>query len=175
MKNITDNLLLCNLYQIKEERGYYINRKEIHGKYDINIGLESMYGVNKICSVIVEKNIFSKYNLREIITNIPIDTIYDVDNEFCSVDWLKHTVKGNKNEYDTFILVPLEQKEITADKLEEYINEHSDVEKFKADLEELLKKGKNNHVNMKNIKMEKNKEEEKRVQSLLKRVKKRRK
>ena len=74
MKRTLDKLLLCDLYQISENQGY-IDKAEIHGKSPIGCELYRNSFVNKICSVIVKKNEFSKYNLKEILTGIPINIV----------------------------------------------------------------------------------------------------
>lgn len=167
MKKTLDKLLLCDLYQISENQGY-IDKAEIHGKNPIGYELYCNSFVNKICSVIVKKNGFSKYNLKEILTGIPINTIYEALDEYSSCDWYNHTARGIKSEYDTFILVPSIKKEITVEKLEKYINDHKDVQNFKMDLEELLKNGFNSHVNKKLVEIKKVKENDAKVKKLLK-------
>ena len=167
MKRTLDKLLLCDLYQISENQGY-IDKAEIHGKSPIGCELYHNSFVNKICSVIVKKNGFSKYNLKEILTGIPINTIYEASDEYSSCDWYNHTVRGIKSEYDTFILVPLIKKEVTVEKLEKYINDHKDVQDFKIDLEELIKKGSNSYVNKKLAEIKKVKENDVKVKKLLK-------
>ena len=169
MKKTLDNLILCDLYQVKEDIGY-IDCHEFHGKYGIE--LDRYYSINKIGSVIVYKSKRFRYNLKEIITGIPIDTLYEKYKGNAWNNSYDYIVDGKKSEYDTFLLVPITKHDIKIEELERYLEEHKDVEKYRNELKELLNNGSNNHSNKKKAEIEKINNDNLKVKSLLKNVKK---
>ena len=169
MKKTLDNLLLCDLYQVKEDIGY-IDCHKLHGKYGIE--LDRYYSINKIGSVIVYKSKRFRYNLKEIITGIPIDTLYEKYKGNAWNDSYDYIVDGKKSEYDTFILVPTVNHDIKIEELERYLEEHKDVEKYRNELKELLNNGSNNYSNKKKAEIEKINNDNLKVKTLLKNVKK---
>lgn len=171
MKKTLDNLLLCDLYQVKEDIGY-IDCYVIKEKYWIRSDYLLNENFDKVSSVIVKKNKVSKskskskYNLKEIITGTPIDTLYEISAPGISIP------DGKKSEYDTFILVPTVNHDIKIEELERYLEEHKDVEKYRNELKELLNNGSNNHSNKKKAEIEKINNDNLKVKTLLKNVKK---
>ncbi len=170
MKKTLEKLLLCDLYQVSEDVGY-IEKSAIHGKSFIGSELNFMPFVHNMGSVMVKKSGCFKYNLRELLTGTPINTLYEESHDYSSCDWYNHTVKGNQTEYDTFILVPSIRREITVDQLEDYINSHDDVESFRVELEDLLRKGSHIHFNKKMAEIEKAGRDDLKVKALLKSIK----
>lgn len=171
LDNLLDNFLLCNLYQVKEDIGY-IDCNEIYHKDSIASRLRDDASFNKIGSVIVKKSEVFKYNLKEIVTGTPIDTLYEKYESNIWYDWYNYRVNGKKSEYDTFILVPITKHDIKIEELERYLEEHKDVEKYRNELKELLNNGSNNHSNKKKAEIEKINNDNLKVKSLLKNVKK---
>ena len=169
LDNLLDNFLLCNLYQVKEDIGY-IDCYVIKGKYWIRSDYLLNENFDKVSSVIVKKNKVSKskskYNLKEIITGTPIDTLYEISAPGISIP------DGKKSEYDTFILVSTVNHDIKIEELERYLEEHKDVEKYRNELKELLNNGSNNHSNKKKAEIEKINNDNLKVKSLLKKAKK---
>ena len=104
-KNLLDNYLIGELYQVKNPKGYIV-------KQDLNyIGSFVFEGCKRkiatecenIGKVIVKKSdIFFKYKLREAITKVALDTLYARYNEKDNYIWLE----GTKNVYHTFVVIP---------------------------------------------------------------------
>ncbi|MEE3343758.1 MAG: hypothetical protein VZS44_06690 [Bacilli bacterium] len=142
-KDLREDLYICDLYQIDESAGYLKKN---------NLFLElycGWVGVKKIDTIIAAKKKFkSKYGLTEVLTDIPFDTLYRVyKNGIPNRENLSYD--GNKEEYDTFIIVRDRRDLISLDEINNYCDEHPDIEKYKNQLIELLNQGKENHINKK--------------------------
>ncbi|MEE3343759.1 MAG: hypothetical protein VZS44_06695 [Bacilli bacterium] len=156
-KNILDDLYICNLYQVDKEVGYL-------SKNELKKGIICNEHVNKIGTVIVKKSNLSKYRLKEILTNVPIDTLYTIYDEFNE----QYKFCGNSREYNTFIYLDIydESKynkkyyKVTEDDFDYYFDKHSDVKEYRNELLELLKQGKSNHDKMKHQNYLKKQEED---------------
>ena len=162
-KNLLDELYICDLFQVDQEKGY-VDKSELHWNYSIGFMLDDLYDY-KLGSVIVKKSNLYKYNLREILTGVPIDTIYENYNKVAHNFSYSHTVKGNKKKYHTFILVDPTNKEVNIDDIYKYCLDHSNNEDYKNYLTELIDKGSKNYNN---IRMK----EEKKEKFIIQKIKK---
>ena len=140
-KEMFDLYYRCNLYQADSSKGY-LDRRVVSHKYSAVKGLEEVEGIQKIGTVIVRKNPFCKYQLREVLTGVPFDTLYEDANGLSPVGSSNHTLKGNKKEYHTFIVVPkYNASNIPTVYRERYEEEHRDVEAYQQQLLELIANG----------------------------------
>ncbi|MEE3343760.1 MAG: hypothetical protein VZS44_06700 [Bacilli bacterium] len=152
-KNILDDLYICDLYQVDKEIGYLTK-----GKIGIAMGREAgKKYIKKVGTVIVKKSKLHPFRLKEILTNVPIDTIYE-DFRYKTYGW--------KKEYNTFIyldpyILDTYYVKVTEDDFYSYCDEHPDTEKYRNELIELLNHGKENHDKMKHVNYLKKQEEEK--------------
>ena len=137
MKNLLEEYLLCDLYQVKETKGYLLKENLTF----IGSGLSYRNKINETCNnigpIIVKKSIFFpfKYNLHEAITNVPLDTLY-TNASF---------MEGIKKEYHTFVVITqLWNHTVKLADLKKYCDEHKNCEAYRQELLSLLKQGKNN-------------------------------
>ena len=148
-KNLLDEFYFCDLYQVDSHKGY-IEKEDFHSKYSLSANMDvELPFCNKVGIVLVKRSKLFKYNLREVFTGVPLDTIYENYNRMVSNDWYNYTIKGIKKEYNTFTIVPHKRTRITLDQINKYCEDHSNVEEYKNRLTELINKGEENHINKK--------------------------
>ena len=154
-KNVLDSLYICDLYQIDEDTGY-IERDELYNKYGISDKLDHLPFCKKIGRVIVKKSSIFKYNLREVLTGVPLETVYEDYNSSVRCDWYTYTAKGNKKEYDTFILIGSLDRKVSLNDINTYCDEHSNTEEYRKELISLINRGKENHAKKKHDEKQEN-------------------
>ena len=125
-----EKIVVCDLYQVDEGKGYI----ELDDLFDNDAELA---GLHKVGVVLLKKSNFDKYNLKEVITKIPIPTVYETfTEEGC-------TVKGQSKYYDTFAVVT-ERSLVTEakfDQITSYFSIHSNESAYAKELSKLLETG----------------------------------
>ena len=93
---------------------------------------------------VVEKIIFKKINnfcAKEVLTGVKFDIIFSKGTTSLSPE----KIFSNCSEIDTFIYYN-DSRSVTSSELEEYINNHADIENFKNRLISIKEKGKENRI-----------------------------
>ena len=154
-KNMLDNYLICDLYQVKNTNGYLDKQALNRMVYDYNqFSCITIIENNceKVGRVIVKKNNFFllKYYLHEAITNIPLNTLYITWTDSPTNHHFTPVLQGFKNKYHTFIVITdLHEQTVKLADLKEYCDKHKTKEEYRQELKSLLKQGKSNLENAK--------------------------
>ena len=145
-KTLLDNYLIGELYQVKNPKGY-MSKQDLKTIASFCIVYEEYkHKIEPACEnigeVILKKSdIFFKYNLREALTGVPLNTLYVGRHK--KVNCI--LVEGNKNEYHTFVVIHDDcNSNVQLAKLQEYYAEHKNQEEYRQELISLLKQGKAN-------------------------------
>lgn len=151
-KTMLDKLYVAKVYQARTEEGY-IEKGDIYSNKELSIKLSNMREVEEMGEIIVKKSILFPFQLRELITGIPIDTLYEQTNNGTNIPTIldSYWLSGIKNRYHTFIVIPYDKVHPTMEDVEEYFKnleeENMDAEQMKNEILELINEGKKKMAN----------------------------
>ena len=138
-ENLLNKLFICNLYQTDSDDGYF-RRDAVCTNDDVEKVLKNSRRVHQVGRVIVERSFFNRFQLKEIITGIPIDTLYErtTNKKGLRFIWDRNWIAGAKNRYHSFIVVPIWNCTPTAEQIDKYAEAHPDALEYKKGLTTLL-------------------------------------